>query len=183
MTKNFKVGDFVVGDGSFAKILKLESYPNDWEYSNGWVAEVELISSKEIKRWPLYRIQIIQTTEEHLIKMGFKKPEHQKNAHVLAYMLDDIIISKTAIHNLEDIAGYTVVDEFDSGFCTTDFRKLNKEDIIKYKDADFIDIKKFYADFHCVMNINRLFDYLKEEGKPIEEEEKMRISTLKFDNK
>jgi len=44
-------------------------------------------------------------------------------------------------------------------------------------------MKKFYDDFLPVVNINRLFDYLEEKEVPINEEEKMRISTLKLNDK
>jgi len=138
MTKRFKVGDFVVCDGCFAKILK---FVNSIDYQ---FAGVELIPSEEKKSYLLNTIRTILTTEKHLLEIGFKKIKDAENPYTGVYALNDkIIVSQIEIlRPLKHNKGYQIEPSgFLSGFCIADFR--NEVNVEKYKKADF-DEEKIY---------------------------------------
>lgn len=167
----YEVGDYVIygGDYStldvtrrekdFAKILTIKKF----DYY--WFVGLELFNSKDKISCVIDRIRPINTSENHLIEIGFE--EKIDNAGKKAYVMNDIVISSIIFQIIHEYSKSVFI----SGFCITDFRNEEMIDFEKYQEDDFINMQKFYSDFKNANNLNDILYYLEsEKGIAIDKE-------------
>lgn len=153
----FKINDYVLytGDGTaneparknkdYAKILDLIIIENI-EY-----VCLQLLSIDKKISCPKHHIRVIETSQQHLINLGFE--EVNSISKRVCYIKNNIYISKLGL----SIPGSDIYF-FISGFCLADFRSITNVELNKYLTNNKVDAIKFFKDFPKMNNINDIFD-------------------------